>query len=217
MSNPWLTVPLADYERHMSSSEVRQLGVLSDLFAESLRKCSPPSVAILGIAGGNGLEHIDPELTVRIVGVDLNPQYLEAVRERYSHLPGLELHCVDLAEQSVPMEPVQLVHAALIFEHAGTGRCLESALSCIAPGGNFSVVLQLPTQSGQDIGASAVLSIQILKSHFSLISPDSLIRTLDQRGLSLTQEQTRSLPEGKAFWMGIFSAPEGPLAKQPAC
>ena len=99
MSNPWLAVPLSEYEQHMSSVEVQQLGALSDLFAEAIGHCRPLSIAVLGIAGGNGLDHIDSSLTARVVGLDLNPQYLEAVRERYSHLPGLELHCVDLSEQ----------------------------------------------------------------------------------------------------------------------
>jgi len=128
MSNPWLSVPLSEYEQHMNSAEVQQLDVLSDLFAEAVRRCRPSSIAVLGIAGGNGLDHIDNRITSRVVGLDINPQYLEAVGERYSHLVRLELHCVDLSQQTLETEPVQLVHAALIFEHAGTGRCLENAL-----------------------------------------------------------------------------------------
>ena len=89
MSNPWLTVPLSEYEQHMRSVEVQQLGALSNLFAEAIGRCRPLSIAVLGIAGGNGLDHIDSSITVRVVGLDLNPLYLEAVRQRYSHLPGL--------------------------------------------------------------------------------------------------------------------------------
>src|SRR5215831_4846669 len=70
VSNPWLTVPLTDYERHMASPEVGQLRFLSDLFAESLECFHPRSVAVLGIAGGNGLDRIDPGVTQRIVGFD---------------------------------------------------------------------------------------------------------------------------------------------------
>jgi hypothetical protein len=46
------------------------------------------------------------------------------------------------------LEPVQLVHAALVFEHAGVDDCLDNALSMIAPGGNLSVVLQMPAENG---------------------------------------------------------------------
>jgi len=41
-----------------------------------------------------------------------------------------------------PEPGVELVHAALIFEHAGTGRCLENAISLVSPGGHLSVVTQ---------------------------------------------------------------------------
>ena len=73
MSNPWLAVPLSEYEQHMSSVEVQQLGALSDLFAEAIGCCRPFSIAVLGIAGGNGLDHIDSSITARVVGLDLNP------------------------------------------------------------------------------------------------------------------------------------------------
>lgn len=208
MSNPWLNVPLTEYEGHMSSVEVQQLGALSDLFAEAIGRCRPASIAVLGIAGGNELYHVDSSTTVRVVGLDLNPLYLEATGQRYSHLPGLELHCVDLSKQHVELEPVQLVHAALVFEHAGVDCCLENAISMIVPGGNLSVVLQLPTDNGQTVGTSRFSSIQNLKSHFSLISPAWLCESLAVRGFRLIHQTTRALPAGKGFWTGIFSALE---------
>jgi len=51
MSNPWLNIPLADYEGHMCSPEVQQLDALSELFGVALGRCLPASVAVLGIAG----------------------------------------------------------------------------------------------------------------------------------------------------------------------
>lgn len=207
MSNPWLAVPLSDYEQHMSSAEVQQLDALSDLFAEAIRRCLPSSVAVLGIAGGNGLDHINSEVTARVVGLDVNPLYLEAVRERYSHLAGLETYCIDLSKQNVALEPVQLVHAALIFEHAGVDRCLDNALSMILPGGDLSVVLQLPTESVPAVTPSQFSSIRDLKPHFSLISSAWLSESLAGREFRLTHQTTRPLPTGKSFWMGIFHAP----------
>lgn len=207
MSNPWLSIPLRDYEEHMQSAGIRQSGVLSELFAESLAFCSSHSVAVLGIAGGNGLEHIDPQLTNRIVGLDVNPAYLQAVMRRYPRLPGLELHCVDLAEEVLDLAPVQLVHAALVFEHAGVGRCLENALSLMAPGGALSAVLQLPSQVEEGVTATAFPSIQKLRSHFSFVDPAWLRETLEKRGLRLRHEVQRSLPGGKGLWLGIFAHP----------
>src|SRR5437016_14496355 len=109
MSNLWLAVPLSEYEPHMGSVEVQQLGVLSDLFAEAIGCCHPFSIAVLGIAGGNGLDHIDGSITARVVGLDLNPLYLDAVRQRYSSLSCLELHCGVLSDPRVDLELGRLV------------------------------------------------------------------------------------------------------------
>lgn len=72
MSSPWLEVPLEDYEGHMLAPEVAQLPVLADLFAQALALRRPTSVAVLGVAGGNGLDRVDPALTKRVVGFDCN-------------------------------------------------------------------------------------------------------------------------------------------------
>jgi hypothetical protein len=57
--NPWLRVPLADYEGHMRAPGVAQLDALGELFACALRTYVPRSVAVLGVAGGNGLDAVD--------------------------------------------------------------------------------------------------------------------------------------------------------------
>lgn len=208
MTNPWLAVPLSEYEQHMKSADVRQLDALSGLFAEAMRCCRPSSVAVLGIAGGNGLDHIYTAVTVRVVGIDINPLYIEAVKKRYPNLPGLELYCIDLSDQRVEVEPVQLVHAALIFEHAGVSLCLENAISMVVPGGNLSVVLQLPSESGQAEVASQFPSIEHLKPCFSLISFAWLCESLAGHGFQLLHQTHRALPAGKCFRLGVFRAPK---------
>jgi trans-aconitate methyltransferase len=194
--NPWLAIPLGDYERHME--EVGQVAALSELFGDVLAMCRPRSVAILGVGGGNGLERIDPAITTRVVGLDISSAYLEEARSRY---PFLETHCVDLAHEKVRLPPVELVHAALIFEHAGLGPCLENALSLVAPEGRFSAVLQLP---GEPI-ESACESVRILDEHFTWIEPAVFRCGLERRGMSLVHEAHKPLPHGKAFWMGVFA------------
>ena len=212
MANPWLGIPLADYEGHMGSADVRQLAALSDLFESALRLCHPLSVAILGVAGGNGLERIDSKITQRIVGLDFNQEYLEEIRARFGSLAGLELHCADLAVESVALTPVELVHAALVFEHAGVDRCLENALALVAEGGALSVVLQLPSETAQGIGVSPFPSLQRLKSVFKMTEPAWLIDTLRARGFALVHEAKQSLPAGKSFWLGIFRRSTVPAA-----
>jgi hypothetical protein len=205
MPNPWLDIPLADYEGHMASPEVRQLEALSELFAEALELRRPGSIVILGVAGGNGLDRIDSKVTERVVGVDINPLYLKTVRQRYSHLRGLVLHCADLAEETLHLPPVELVYAALVFEHAGTGRCLDNALRLVSEGGALSIVVQLPSAIEQNVGKSGFTSLERLQSHFKLVDPDELRALLQKRGYSAVHETRRSLPAGKAFWMGVFA------------
>ena len=204
MSNPWFEISLEDYEGHMNSSGVQQLGALSELFAGILRLYSPASVAILGVARGNGLEHIDNRITQRVVGVDVNPTYLEAVRQRYLHISGLELYRVDLASGIVDVAPVQLVHAALVFEHAGVSLRLKNAISLVAKEGALSVILQLPAKSELGVSPTSFPSMQVLKSHFMLIEPSSLCEALERYQFRIFHETVRPLQAGKQFWMGVF-------------
>lgn len=205
MPNPWLQIPIAEYEGHMASPEVGQLRALAELFGEALAVCKPASVALAGVAGGNGLERIDSSVTRRVVGIDINPAYLETARVRYRDLAGLELVCADLAAGPLRLEPVHLVHAALILEHAGTGRCLDNVLALVKRGGELSVVLQLPSLAAQEVATTPYRCMQALKSDFSLVDPALLRAELRKRGFHVVQETHRPLPSGKAFWMGIFS------------
>jgi|SoiMethySBSTD1v2_1073268.scaffolds.fasta_scaffold1077636_2 hypothetical protein len=205
MSNPWLDVPLKDYEDHMSSAEVEQLHVLAELFKYALDCCRPESVAVLGIAGGNGLEQIDRSVTKRIVGVDINQQYLEEVQRRFETLAGLELHRRDLTEQGFDLAPVAMVHAALIFEHVGLGAALDNAVALVAPGGWLSMVLQLPSVKEDGVASTRYSSLQTLKRDFALIDGDEVQRHLRFKRFHLIEQENRSLPAGKAFWLGIFA------------
>ena len=60
-----------------------------------------------------------------------------------------------------------LVHAELIFKHVGLGLALENALFSVAPGGGFSVVLQLPSEEEErDVASTSYTSLQTLKQDF---------------------------------------------------
>ena len=204
MANPWLDIPLDDYEGHMRAPGVAQLAVLSELFAYALATCAPQSIAVLGIAGGNGLDAVNPAVTTRVVGIDINPAYLEATRRRFGAILNLELHCLDLANQEVAIDPVDLVHAGLVFEHAGTKRCLDNALAALGRHGSLSVILQLPSTVAHEVGPSPFPTMSKLAGEFSLVSPDGLTRELVTRELELVDQSTRPLPSGKSFWLGIF-------------
>ena len=59
MRNPWEKISLADYENHMKLESVKQLQSLNRTVKSQLFDYEVNTVMILGVAGGNGLEHID--------------------------------------------------------------------------------------------------------------------------------------------------------------
>lgn len=83
MNNPWLEISEADYVGHMSSPAVGQRPVLSRLLGETLQAVRPNTLLVLGCSNGNGLEHVNPAITSRVVVVDVNPEYLRGLRERF--------------------------------------------------------------------------------------------------------------------------------------
>src|SRR5688572_29600439 len=96
---PWLTIPLDDYERHMALPSVGQAQLLGELLADAIHVHRPLSVAVLGCAGGNGFDCI-PANVERLVGVDINADYVAVARRRFGVRRELELHVADLERRA---------------------------------------------------------------------------------------------------------------------
>ena len=102
MNNPWENINLSDYESHMALDSVQQLQAMNQMMKRQLNQYDIQSAMILGIAGGNGLEHVDTEKLNKIYGVDINLEYLKTTEKRYESLSGvLECLCVDLLWSSL--------------------------------------------------------------------------------------------------------------------
>ena len=89
MKNPWEEISLTDYENHMRLDSVMQLQAMNEMMKGQFETYSVSSVMILGIAGGNGLEHIAKNKFERVYGVDVNSDYLQEVNRRYPDLDRL--------------------------------------------------------------------------------------------------------------------------------
>ena len=59
MANPWEDIPLLDYEQHMRLDSVFQLQTMNRAMKQQLEAYPVSSAIIVGVAGGNGLEHVD--------------------------------------------------------------------------------------------------------------------------------------------------------------
>jgi SAM-dependent methyltransferase len=200
MTNPWLEIPESDYLGHMESEEVAQLQALGGAFRDVLRSFAPADVLLLGCSCGNGLEHVDPAVTRRVTGIDVNPLYLQSLARRFPS-PGYELSlvCADLAGYAFPPGTFDLVHGALVFEYLGWEGLLPGIARCLRPGGVLSVVLQLPSPACPAVTPTRYSSLQALETLFRFVRPEELRQRAGCENLTTEREFTVPLKQGKAF------------------
>ena len=133
MKNPWEEIKLTDYENHMKLHSVMQLQAMNAMMKEQFYQYPVKKIIILGIAGGNGLEHINPEIIEKVFGVDINREYLDECAKRHAQLNGiLSLHCADLTENSIMLPSADLVVANLFIEYVGHS-CFQKIINQIKP------------------------------------------------------------------------------------
>ncbi len=199
-TNPWLNLPLGDYEAHMASPSVGQAAMLADVLGDAVAKWKPASIAVLGAAGGNGLDRIQADVTKRTVAIDINPRYLATLSRRLAdRLPGLETRVADVDGRRVDVEPVELVYAGLFFEHVDLGRALTTVRSVTAPNGMLVTVLQQAGSAQPVIGPSPYESLAAVGEAMRLIEPGSFATAARAAGFTLTDSRRITLPSGKSF------------------
>lgn len=71
MNNPWEEIDLGAYENHMSLGNVFQLQTLNKMMKDQFYAHPVQSIMIFGVAGGNGLEHMDRQVFLKVYGVEL--------------------------------------------------------------------------------------------------------------------------------------------------
>ena len=144
MANPWEEIPLYDYERHMLLDSVFQLQTMNRAMKQQLEAYPVSSAMIVGVAGGNGLEHVDTAKYRTIYGVDINRSYLEEAEKRYVDLQGcLQCLCLDLVNDAGRLPRAQLLIANLLIEYVGYG-VFQEAVKAVAPE-YISCMIQLNT------------------------------------------------------------------------
>lgn len=196
MSNPWESISLSDYEDHMSLETVMQLQTLNTMMDVQLNAYPADSVMILGIAGGNGLEHIDAEKYSAVYGVDVNPEYLKEVRKRYSNLDGiLKCLCIDLMNESDRLPPADLVIANLLIEYIGY-ECFQSVIKQVSPK-YISCGIQINTAEKFVSDSPYLHSFDGLKNIHHHIEPAELTSHMNNIGYRKISETEYPLPNGK--------------------
>lgn len=205
MRNPWLDIPLNEYEEHMSLPAVDQAGLLAEEFGRALHKYAPKSVAIIGCAGGNGFERIDPQITKRVVAIDINPNYVAAVRERFGGPPlRLETCVADIEGLWFSVSPVELVYVALLLEYVDVARTVERIADVCSPGGILVTLIQLPSTTRTAVTQSPFSSVQSLVGAFQPVSPEELNTVAALAGFRLLDGNEVTSSPGKRFVVQTF-------------
>ncbi len=180
---PWLSVTAAEYEALMGPEGLDLLAPLSAAFAQVYRAARPRRLLVLGCGTGAGLEHVDAALTERVVGIDLNLQFLAVARQRHHGLGArLELFCADARTADLPGGEFDLVHAALLAEYLDPEALVAVMARAVAPGGACAVVQRLPGGEPAE-EAWPGESVQALAAAARLVDPSHLAALFARRGL----------------------------------
>ena len=154
---------------------------------------------ILGVAGGNGLEHIRTDKYKTVYGVDINKDYLQAVSERCANLNNILrfLH-IDLIHETEKLPEAQLVIANLLIEYIGYDAFQEAILH-IKPE-YVSCVIQINTDEKTWVSDSPYLhAFDCLDKIHHQMDETSLIQVMKEIGYSKIVQISEPLPNGKAL------------------
>lgn len=173
-----------------------QLQVLNTMMKEQFSACSVSTVMILGVAGGNGLEHIRIDRFKKVYGIDVNASYLEAAANRYPDLEGvLECLCVDLREEASRLPPADLLLADLLIEYIGC-KCFREVVRRVNSR-YVSCVIQVDTQGGWVLDSPYLRVFDVLEEVHRPVEEAALREAMGSIRYLDCGTWERKLPNGK--------------------
>ncbi len=198
MANPWEEISLSDYENHMKLDSVMQLQIMNQMMKGQFNAYSVNSVMILGIAGDNGLEHINKNKFKKVYGIDINKEYLTAVKERYSDISNI-LECVqlNLIEETNKLPRAELLVANLLIEYIGYD-CFQKAVEQVQPK-YVSCIIQINVDDSWVSDSPYIHVFDSLDKVHHQMEENLLIQTLKGIGYKLIMQKEKLLPNGKKF------------------
>lgn len=196
LENPWNKISLSDYESHMSLDSVMQLQTLDSIMKEQFGLYDVSSVMILGAAGGNGFDNIDRSKYRKVYAVDINSEYLEEIKKRYSGLGDtLECICTDLTVGYKELPNADLVIADLIIEYIGY-ECFCKVVKQVECR-YVSCAIQVNTDESFVSDSPYLHSFDCLSSVHNNITNCELIKYMEEMGYGRMCEKEYPLPNGK--------------------
>lgn len=205
--NPWCAIPLSDYEAHMDLPTVGQSALIADEFAHLIASYEPSSAAVLGCAGGNGLDRAVGTTVRRLVAVDINPDYAETTHARFrERIVGLEVVVADVQSDIQAFQPVDLIFAALLFEYVDLQKTLQFVRRHCQSNRVFAALLQLPNAEIAEVTPSPYVSLQELSTVMRLVSPVELRQRASDAGFLHRTSRSISATGGKSFALEVFQS-----------
>ena len=199
MSNPWNDIALSDYENHMSLDSVQQLQAMNSIMRDQFEAYPVDTAMVLGVAGGNGLEHVRRDKYRTVYGVDINSDYLNVVKERYINLDGV-LECLqtDLINEYDKLPDSQLVIANLLVEYIGY-EAFVKAMMRVRPL-YISCVIQINTDEAAWVSDSPYLhAFDRLDEVHCQMEEQALTDAMENTGYRKILVQSNPMPNGKAL------------------
>lgn len=198
MHNPWEDIDLNDYEGHMSLDSVHQLQALNQIMKEQLYSYDVRNIMILGIAGGNGLEHIDKNRFIKVYGVDVNRQFLQESRERYHNLDGIyETICTDLLRDELQLPTSELLIANLLVEYIGY-QCFQKVVKLVGPR-YISCTIQINTGESFVSDSPYLHAFDNLEQVHHQMEEQALVESMLEIGFGVIKRTETRLPNEKKF------------------
>ena len=197
--NPWEEISLETYEKHMSLDSVKQLQLMNRIMKSQFEDYPVDTVIILGIAGGNGLEHIDTKKYKKVYGVDINELYLQETQKRYSNLADI-LQCLhlDIVCETEKLPQSQLLVANLLIEYIGYDAFVR-AVNIINPE-YISCVIQINTDEEMWVSDSPYIhAFDGLDEIHHQMESDVLNEKMNSIGFKLILQDMTELPNSKAL------------------
>lgn len=196
MKHPWQEISLSDYENHMKLDSVRQLQTMNAMMAAQLSLPGIETAMVLGVAGGNGLEHVDLQRLKKVYGVDINRDYLDACAARFPALSGvLECICADLADEYLPLPHADLVIANLLVEYIGYP-CFQRVIRRVQPT-LVSCAIQINTDDSFVSDSPYLHAFDRLEEVHHQMETVSLTTAMAVIGYHPAGQEIHPLPNGK--------------------
>lgn len=197
MKNPWKEIPSLDYESHMK--QVGQLQILSKITDELLTKYIPVKFGLLGCCTGNGLEHIDSDITKEIYAIDINKEYLRVTKDRFGNkLKGLNLLKIDISKEKLDIKDIDLLFVGLVLEYVDFQSIIDKLVNPLRASGILAIVIQ---KSGKEhfVSKTKYQSLENLSQISNEVDETILDLELKKRGLEFVNRKEIEVTNSKRF------------------